>query len=98
MQANFNLSQDRIERLEEIGFQWKGCITFEKRCLELIAFKEEFGHCIVPYRYAANPSLGHWCSDMRMANKKIQKRIKVNSNLSQDRIERLEEIGHKWKV
>jgi hypothetical protein len=95
MQTNSNLSQDRIERLEEIGFQWKGCVTFEERCRELTAFKDKlFEQCLVPSRYAANPSLGHWCSDMRMA----YKGTKVNSNLSQDRIERLEEIGHKWKV
>jgi len=60
--ANSNLSQDRIERLIEIGFQWGTDYdtTFEKRCRELIAFKEEFGHCNVPQNFANNPSLGHW--------------------------------------
>ena len=39
---NSNLSQDRIERLEEIGFQRQGVDydeAFEKRCRELMAFK-----------------------------------------------------------
>ena len=67
--------------------------AFEKRCRELIAFKEEFGHCNIPQKCANNPSLGHWCDKMRGAYKKIQKGMKPNSNLSQDRIERLDEIG-----
>jgi len=61
MKANHNLTQDRIERLEEIGFRWQGVDydeAFEKRCLELIAFKEKFGHCNVPRTYTGNPSLG----------------------------------------
>jgi len=81
-----NLSQDRIERLEEIGFQWGVDYdeVFKNRCRELIAFKEEFGHCNVPSKkYADNPSLGHWCGTMRNTYKKIQKGIKTDCNLSQ---------------
>ena len=99
--SNSNLSQDRIERLEEIGFQWQGVDydeTFEKHCRGLITFKEEFGHCNVPTRCENNPSLGRWCGHMRNAYKKIQMGRKSNSNLSQDRIERLEEIGFQWQV
>jgi hypothetical protein len=59
------LSQDRIVRLEEIGFQWwevnRWQGAFEKRCYELKAFKEEFGHCIVPSDYADSPYMGAWC-------------------------------------
>jgi hypothetical protein len=64
------LSQDRIERLEAIGFQWKLRVhdpdeVFEQRCRDLEAFKSEFGHCDVPYTYSADPALGHWCSTIR---------------------------------
>jgi len=99
IKATRNLSQDRIECLEEIGFQWQGVDygeAFEKRCRELIAFKEEFGHCNVPVKYSGNPSLGRWCDNMRTAYKKIQKGMQATRNLSQDRIERLEEIGFQW--
>jgi len=103
MKANHNLSQEKIERLEQIGFQWQVLRTeydkkFEKHCHEFIAFKDEFGHCNIPYKYTGNPSFGKWCSDIRNAYKKIQKGMKSNSNLSQDRIDRLEEIGFQWKV
>jgi len=69
MKKRENLPKDRIECLEDIGFQWQGVRTacektFENHCFELISFKEEFGHCNVPVKYADNPSLGKWCSHM----------------------------------
>ena len=95
-----SLSQGRVERLEEVGFQWQ-CVdyndAFEKHCRDLIAFKEEHGHCNVPYRYANNPSLGRWCDNMRTAYKNIQKGIKTHRSLSQGRVERLEEVGFQWQ-
>jgi len=93
-----NLSKGRIEHLEGIGFQWKVNVTFEECCRELIAFKEEFRHCNVPSKYAGNPSLGHWYSGIRTANKNIQKRMKTSYNLSLNRIKRLEEIGFQWQI
>ena len=93
-----NLSQDRIERLEAIGFKWKVVDLdkqFEKRCHDLEAFKRKFGHCYVPH--SVDPSLGQWCSSMRNTHDRIQQGKPTRRNLSQDRIERLEEIGFKWK-
>jgi len=97
-----NLTQDQIERLEEIGFKWKveyqGKTTFEQRCHDLEAFKSEFGHCNVSQKYSVNPTLGNWCRKMRCSYNKIQQGQKPKSTLTQDQIERLEEIGFKWKV
>ena len=117
MIARYNLSKGRriLERLEEICFYLQRVDhdeAFEKRCRELIAFIEEFGHCNVPRRCAnyprrcanyprrcANyPSFGGWCNDMIIAYKTIQKGEKSSNNLSQDRIERLKGIGCQWKV
>ena len=53
-----NLTQDQIGHIEEIGFKWKIKETFEQRCYDLEAFKSEFGHYNVPYRYSVDPSLG----------------------------------------
>jgi hypothetical protein len=98
---NSKLSQDRFDRLEEIAFQWQRGVDydeiFEKRCRELVEFKEEFGHFDVPQKFANNPSLGRWCNDVRKAYKRIQKGMKPRGHLSQGgRIERLEEIGFQW--
>ena len=97
MTTSYNLSKDRIERLEEIGFQWQ-ITDFNTRCIELVAFKEEHGHCNVTTRYPANPSLGRWCSTVRGAYRKIQKGLETKTNLSQDRIKRLEKIGFQWQI
>ena len=74
-------------------------MSFEERCGQLLAFKDEFGHCNVPTGYSAGPSLGlgQWCKDMRSSYEQIQEGKPSMSNLSQDRIERLEKIGFKWK-
>jgi len=97
MSTSYNLSKDRMERLEEIGFQWQ-ITDFNTRCIELMAFKEEFGHCNVTTRFPANPSLGRWCSTLRGAYRKIQKGMETKTNLSQDRIARLEAIGFQWQI
>jgi len=94
----FNLTQNQIERLEEIGFKWKVIETFAQRCRDLEAFKSEFGHCNVPYGYSVNPSLGYWCSKMRYSYNQIQQGQTPSRNLTQDQIDRLEEIGFKWKL
>ena len=73
-------------------------LIFEERCVQLLAFKDEFGHCNVPQKFANNTTLGHWCGNMRAAYKKIQKGMKTKLNLSQDSIERLEEIGFQWGI
>jgi len=97
MKTHRNLSQDRIEHLEEIGFQWQGVdyeVSVEKSIHKLTALKEEFRHCNAPQRYSDNPSLGHWCSDMRNKYKKIQEGMSTHHNLSQGRgRECPEEIG-----
>jgi hypothetical protein len=69
--------------------------TFEGRYKQLIAFIDEFGHCHVPYRYSADLSLGRWCNEIRYSYNSIQQGQTPRRNLTQDRIERLEEIGFK---
>ena len=95
-----NLTQDQIERLEEIGFKWKlaNKTTFEQRCHDLEVFKNEFGHCTVSRTYSVDSSLGDWCNKMRGAFKQTQQGQTPTRNLTQDQIERLEEIGFKWKL
>ena len=72
--------------------------SFEGRCKQLIDFIDEFGHCNVPRGHSVDPLLGQWCSTMRCSYNKIQQGQKPKCNLTQDQIERLEEIGFKWKV
>ncbi len=54
------LSDDQIKKLEGIGFKWilrtvSKYKSFDERLVELVAYKEEHGHCNVPNKYAPNP-------------------------------------------
>ena len=55
---------------------------------ELAEFKREFGHCNVPRSYKRNPQLGRWCD--------TQRQLLKNGKLSQDRIDKLYELGFTW--
>jgi hypothetical protein len=96
------LSQDRIVRLEEIGFQWEASDydeAFENRCRQLMEFKSEFGHCNVPQKYEGIKSLGQWCSNMRFAYNRLNKGMKqTNAYLPPERIAaHLTDIGFVWQ-
>ena len=101
IKPHYNLSKDRIKRLEELNFLWKkysSTTSFEKRCQELIDFKKKYGHCNVPKRFKENPSLGRWCGNLRSAYRRQQNGQKASINLSKDRIDLLSKIGFKWAV
>jgi len=88
------LSKDRIERLESIGFTWRGKnpldTAWDKRFAELVRFKEQYGHSNVPQQYTENKKLGKWVDNQRHFYKQ--------GRLSKDRIGRLEDIGFKWRL
>ena len=97
-----NLSEERIGRLNSIGFMWTetvGNVTFDKRFVELTEFYLKFGHCNVPNSmYGENSALGYWCSEMRCGYNQFKIGNKPRVNMSDDQIERLETLGFKWKV
>ena len=63
---------------------------------ELIAFKQQHGHCNVPKKYSANKLLGQWVS-----NQRTQYRFKCKgeaSSMTADRQADLEKIGFQWNL
>ena len=80
------LPQERIERLESIGFTWN---YFEEdwksRFNDLIVYSNEHGDCNVPQSHG---SLGFWVQTQRSIYKK--------GKLLQERIDLLEGIGFVW--
>jgi len=92
-----NLSKDRIERLEKIGFMWdirKEQLEeqFEKGFQETLLYKERTGNpnALASYKTAEDYRLGTWQSNQRKNHK--------TGNLSSDRIDRLEKIGFTWQI
>lgn len=91
--------EEHINRLNDIGFKWtikNHDSTFEKRCVQLEAYKKQYGHCDIPRSFTADPSLRKWCENMRMAYSCIRQGKATRYNLPQSRIDRLEKIGFRW--
>jgi hypothetical protein len=85
------LTQERIELLEEIGFQWKiKCHDdfWEKMCADLSAYKEANGHCNVSMSNTDNTQLARWVDRNRRARK--------NGKISEEKVQQLNELGFCW--
>ena len=90
------MTEDRILELESIGFDWGTrridvALNWSVGIQEMREFKEQFGNCLVPYKYADNPKLGQWVSTQRK-NYRFHQEGKPSS-MTEDRIRALESIG-----
>jgi hypothetical protein len=91
------ITEERIRELESVGFDWGTAasiwsVSFQQLC----EFKEQFGHCLVPQQYAANPKLGRWVSTQRETYRLHQEG--KPSGMTEDRIRELESVGFDWEV
>ncbi len=85
------LSQERIDKLEQIGFIWDIKEMFwEEMFSKLLDYKNNYGNCNVPYQWPENYKLASWVSRQRNMKKK--------EKLSEERIQRLEAIGFVWNT
>ncbi|MCX5871278.1 MAG: Helicase associated domain protein [Deltaproteobacteria bacterium] len=84
------LSDERIKLLELIGFQWAVNTDWEERYVQLLYFKDEYGHCNVPYNYSDNPQLANWVNQQRYRRKRGQ--------LLVEREKILNEIDFNWTI
>jgi len=91
VKKNGKLSEDRVRRLDELGFIWAPKKAFwEEMFAALQDFTEVHGHCNVGRGYRENPKLPVWVNN--------QRRAKRNGELSDDQISRLSEIGFVWEL
>ena len=82
------LSQERLQRLDELGFEWDPLGTaWEDGFGYLKAFAEREGHTRVPQDHRENDfALGQWVSVQR----------KNMKTMTEDRRKRLDQIGFVW--
>lgn len=96
------LTEDRIRRLNELGFVWSLRDDWTKHYEELKEFKQENGHCNVPARYAKNRRLGIWVSAQRQQYKQQSasplEGAPRATPLTQERIELLNELSFTWTI
>jgi hypothetical protein len=86
-----SLTQKRINRLNEIGFDWEPFhARWESMFVALLQYKAMHGDCNVPRGYPRDPALSTWVSEQRTRKK--------DKSLSQERINRLNEICFDWDL
>ena len=90
------INEERVSQLEAIGFQWSHFVPvpWERRYDDLIAYKAEYGDCNVPRNFKSDPVLARWVNEQRRAYSKFQNKQK--SQMNQQRIDALENIGFVW--
>ena len=91
---NPRLTEDRIRRLESIGFEWrvkqKTKRYFDKQWDEmfqrLLLYREQHhGNTLIPKRYPPDPRLGTWAATQRVQYKKLMEgRPKQGDAISSD--------------
>ena len=92
-----NISQARVELLEENGFIWDSQnASWYERLSELKAFRRRFNHCNVPSNFTENKQLATWVKCQRR-NYKFFIAGKP-SNITRERIHHLETIGFEWEL
>jgi hypothetical protein len=107
--------EDRISKLNEIGFEWsvrgskqttrkdRPKLSWDQRMVQLKAYKEGYGNCLVPHKYAPCPSLGIWVANQRTwkrlydaAKADAEDVASVTNAVKEDRIRQLNDIGFEW--
>ena len=87
---NRQLSPDRLDRLNRLGFVWNLLdAAWETGFSHLVAYKEEFGNCLVPGLFKVpNYNLGRWVAILR----------RNKEGVSPIRLKLLNELGFAWSV
>ena len=88
------LSDERIAKLDAVGFLWQGKKmkigddgvneAWKKQFDELIRYKQIYGNCNVPYKWEENPQLSWWV--------RMQRKLRRSGSLRPERVRLLEEI------
>jgi hypothetical protein len=91
------MTPEHIRALNGIGFEW-GTSKIELasiwtvRFQQLCEFKAQFGDCLVPRKYSANPKLGRWVKNQRYRYR-LHQEGKPSSCMTPERIPALESVG-----
>jgi hypothetical protein len=93
------MTAERIQALDGIGFDWGTSKTdpasiWSLRLQQMREFKIQFGHCLVPQRYSANPQLVWWVSKQRYQRRLYQEG--KPSRITLEYIRALDGIGFDW--
>jgi len=92
------LTEERIAQLEALGFGWtlRSLTPWETRLQELKAYKKKHGHVQVPQKDKDHKGLARWVDTQRQQAR--MKKEGKKSQITDDRIAKLDAIGMKWVI
>jgi hypothetical protein len=88
------MSEERIQKLNYIGFVWNRKKTWDRRFNELQEYKKLHGTCNV--RQSEESGLGRWVNTLR--TKYRRKQLGQKSTMTEERIQKLNDIGFVWNM
>jgi Helicase associated domain len=94
MKRRGKISEDRCQRLNQLGFTWEvSDDNWEALFSLLVAYRKAHGDCEVPRAWQENPRLGVWVHTLRRQKRGKQERL---GELSNEQIRRLDDLGFEW--
>ena len=82
--------------LETVEFAWRQQeVAWERHKQQLAEYFQEYGHCSVPLNHPRFPGLGNWIKQQRRLYKRKRNGF-ANSQLPDERIHALAELGFDW--
>jgi len=92
------ITDERKAKLDEVGFVWRvrDRADWNDRYEQLLAFKKENGHCVVPQHYTSNRALGKWVAKQREQYRFFKEN--KHSFLTEERIDLLKSVGFVWQI
>ncbi|KAI2512226.1 hypothetical protein MHU86_2102 [Fragilaria crotonensis] len=90
-----HMTEERARALDAVGFCWDTHeAVWGERLRELCEYKAQFGDCIVPTNFPANPKLGTWVHHQRRQYKKHKEG--KSCHITDERVRALDNIGFVW--
>ena len=100
------LNQEQLDKLDEIGFQWKtryvvasrkdkNKYDFDQGFMKLKAFQTMYGHCGVPDNFS-NQNLVHWINTIKSSYRQISEGKRPIMRLTGHQISLLNEMKFDW--
>ena len=92
------MTEERINKLEAVGFDWDPRETQWNLSYELLQqYKEDKGDSLVPKSYAVDGvALGLWVHTQRQEYRKLQEG--KPSSMTEERMNKLEAVGFDWDL
>jgi hypothetical protein len=92
---NSNLTEERIQLLESLGFVWDShSAAWDEKFQELKEFREAHGNCFVPCIHKGNNKISTWIKRQRCQHRRFMSN--QTSTMTPERIAKLENLGFVW--